>query len=259
MSEYELLFNYGIDMQARAIYFGGEYGDPSEETHTVSQTTIEMMVRAIHKMAAANKKPINIYMQSYGGDPYAMLYLVDTILSTPCQFRFFGGGIIASAATWIMAVCDERYLYGSTRLLFHNGTTVHAGTQTDAEIKLEEESRLQRFLEKIYAQNSKMPVAFWHEICKRDVYMTAEEAVQLGIADAIIEPLKRGKFRALRASNYKKGNDKKTVQALIKKIFDRIKVPIIKNLKIQIPSDPIDDSLVIEKDVEKDAEEVTAT
>lgn len=249
MNDNSLLFDYGIDLIGRNIYFGGTHGtsdSSSDSTHDFNQMTVEMVVRAIHKMSSANKKPIKIHMQSYGGDAYALLYLVDVILSTPCQFKFYGGGAIMSAATWVMAVCDERYLYPSTRVLIHNGSVGHFGNKTDAEIKLHEENYLQDYLEKLYEKNSRMPASFWREVCKRDLYISAEEAIKLGLADAIIEPLSRGAFRSLRIQNFKKKVNKKEMQVLIDSLFQRIKAPVVKSLSLQVPEEKIDHSLIIE-------------
>lgn len=235
-NQLNLLMQYGIDINGRAIYFGGAYSDVnmiegSGSTHEVNQITIEMAVRAIHYMARQSSEPISIYLQSYGGDPYAMLYLLDTILTTPVKFIFYGGGAIMSSATWVMAVCDERYLYPHTRLLFHNGSTSFSGTHTDAELKMEEESRLQEMLEEIYAQNSKMPAEFWHEICKRDLFITAEEAVILGIADAIVNIADRSAYRAKRDMHLKSQSGSKELNKLTKELFKRIKAPVVRSRK----------------------------
>src|SRR5271170_5768045 len=103
---------HGIDLKTRRIYFGRFLDDGDDNPGDFTQASIELAIRALHKMSLdAPGKPIEIHMNSYGGDPYAMLRLYDEILSCPCQVKFYGGGAIMSAATWIMAVCDERYLY----------------------------------------------------------------------------------------------------------------------------------------------------
>lgn len=252
MTDNELLFHYGIDFQNRAIYFGGIYNSTINEdgdTHEVNQMTVEICVRAVHKMAKSSKKPISIYMQSYGGDVYALLYLVDVILTTPCQFKFYGGGAIMSAATLIMAVCDERYLYPSARLLFHAGNSIYCGSQVDNEIQLEEERKIQKYLYDIYAKNSLFPAEFWEELCKRDLHITAQEAVQLGIADAVIEPLKRGNLRKIRTKNIQQKINPKKINNLVSNLFRRIKNHNIKKLQIHVPNDPVDPKINVEEDI----------
>src|SRR5271157_5847113 len=93
---------YGIDLKSRRIYFGVPMDWTQEDPADFSGASIEMAVRSMHRMILdAPGKPIEIHMNSYGGDPYAMLRLYDEILSCPCQVKFYGGGAIMSSATWI--------------------------------------------------------------------------------------------------------------------------------------------------------------
>jgi ATP-dependent protease ClpP protease subunit len=111
---------YGIDLKNRRIYFGISVDSTESTPGDVNQASIELAIRSMHKMALeAPGKPIEIHMNSYGGDIYAMLRLHDEILAYPCQVKFYGGGAIMSAATMIMAVCDERWLHANATVMVH--------------------------------------------------------------------------------------------------------------------------------------------
>src|SRR5271154_6324306 len=93
---------HGIDLKARRIYFGVATDWVETDLGDFNQTSVEIAIRALHRMVQdAPGKPIEIHMNSTGGDPYSMLRLHDEILSCPCQVKFYGGGSIMSAATWI--------------------------------------------------------------------------------------------------------------------------------------------------------------
>ena len=174
---------YGVDLKARRIYFGVpiDWSEPGHEEF--SPASVEVAVRAMHRMVAeAPGKPIELHMASYGGDPCAMLRLYDEILSCPCQVKFFGSGFIMSAATWIMVACDERYLQPHTTVMVHDGWAGIEGKHTDLLVYAKEEKRLQDLLYDIYEKNTRMPREFWAEVCQRDLYLTASEAVSLGMA-----------------------------------------------------------------------------
>jgi ATP-dependent Clp protease protease subunit len=234
---------HGIDLKSRRLYFGTPLDLSSDDEQDFRPATVELAVRILHRLAAeAPKKPIEIHMSSYGGDPYAMLRLHDEILSLPCQVKFFGGGPIMSAATWIMAVCDERYLYPNATVMIHDGSFSTEGKHTDVQISAAEDKRLQDMLYEIYANNSRMPKAFWQEVCQRDLYLTAQEAITLGLADKIVEPKKRGNLRRMRQSALSKkppaGELKKLVNELYSRI-NKVKIPKIElNEPIEDPSDP---------------------
>ena len=222
---------YGIDPKTRRISFGvpmtnAEGGEMSE----ISQISVELAVRAIRRMEYEHpSKPIEIYMNSEGGDPVSMLYLCDVIQSSTCQFKFYGGGAIMSSATWIMAVCDERYLYPNTTIMVHDGEPdPNSGKTTeDAAILGEEQIRINRVLHDIYAHNSIMPYRFWKQVCKRDLYFTSHEAVQLGLADKVIEHKKRGNLRKMRSAHLKKAAENpKALKTLVNKLYKRINLDI---------------------------------
>src|ERR1051325_11780330 len=184
---------YGIDLKNRRIYFGTCVDSGDETPGDFTQASVELAIRSLHKMSLdAPGKPIEIHMNSYGGDPYAMLRLYDEILSCPCQVKFYGGGAIMSAATWIMVACDERYLYTHATIMVHDGSEGYEGKHTDVQITAAENKRLQDVLYDIYTNNTRMPKEFWQDVCQRDLYLNSSEAVSLGLADKIVEPKKRG-------------------------------------------------------------------
>ncbi|CAM6003852.1 unnamed protein product [Sphagnum balticum] len=234
---------YGIDLKTRRIYFGMPIDWTVEDPGEFNQASIELAIRSIHKMALdAPGKPIELHMNSYGGDPYAMLRLYDEILSCPCQVKFYGGGAIMSAATWIMVVCDERYLYPHATVMVHDGSDGFEGKHTDTQIFASEMRRLQDVLYDIYTSNTRMPKEFWQDVCQRDLYLSASEAVSLGMADKIVEPKKRGNLRKMRQAALKKSPENSDMKKLLTDIYARInkvKVPKIElNPVVKEAADP---------------------
>jgi ATP-dependent protease ClpP protease subunit len=248
-SELTDLFEYGIDLKSRRIYFGHMSADPDTATD-FTVTSIEYIIRAMHKMVIDSAtKPIDIYMNSFGGDIYSMLRLHDEIVTCPVQIRFFGGGAIMSSASFIMVACDERYLHINSTIMVHELSTANDGRHTDIQIGATEDRRLMERLYDIYTANSRMGREFWQDICQRDVYLTAQEAIDLGLADKLIEPKKRGNLRKMRHHNLKKTPDPKHMKHLISHIYGRIgrvKVPKLElnqfkkeesdpNIKVEVP------------------------
>lgn len=234
---------YGIDLKNRRIYFGACLDTSEENPGDFTQASIELAIRSLHKMSLdAPGKPIEIHMNSYGGDPYAMLRLYDEILSCPCQVKFFGSGAIMSAATWILVVCDERYLQPHTTVMVHDGSEEYGGKHTDVQITAAEMKRLQDLLYDIYTANTRMPKEFWQDVCQRDLYLSASEAVSLGMADKIVEPKKRGNLRKMRQASMKKAPESGEMKKLVGDIYNRVnkvKVPKIElNPVAKEPSDP---------------------
>lgn len=244
------ILEYGVDQKNRIVYFGSPLSSNDEYMTEFTQTSIEAAIRAIKTMILdAPNKPITINMNSYGGNTHSMLYLCDVIESSPCQFKFYGGGAIMSSATFVMAICDERYLYPNTTIMIHKGSVGFEGSTEDLYINSEEDKRITQELIKIYSENSLITDKnFWDDLTKRDLNLTAHEAVQLGLADEIIKPKKRGNLRKKRISHLSTAPNAKTMKNLIKRLYTRIGVnPKIRDINITLPpKDEIDDTLIVD-------------
>ncbi len=232
---------YGVDLKERRIYFGVTLD--IEEPTDVTTASVELAVRALHRMAQdAPNKPIEIHMNSYGGDVYSMMRFYDEILACPCQVKFIGGGAIMSAASFIMAVCDERNLHPHATVMVHELSSWSDGRNTDMQIDAGENKRLMDVMCDIYEKNSRMPKEFWHDILQRDLFLSAGEAVSLGLADKVIEPKKRGNLRKARQNALKKTPSNGDMRKLINDIYARlnkVKVPKIElNEIMKEPADP---------------------
>jgi len=235
------ILTFGIDIEKRRIYFGIIDSDNGSD---VGWGSIEAVVRGMHRMYEKSSAPIEIHMSCPGGDPYEMLRLVDEIEASPVQVKFVGSGLIASAATWIMAVCDLRMLHKNTYVLVHDGSDQLEDRHTDFQIASKHFQNLQDKLYDIFEQNSRMPKAFWQDVCQRDLYLTAEETVLLGLADKVVQSRKRGSVRRTRNAALSERVDNKTMQKTIKSIYERISKKSIPKLSLnELREEEIDDSI----------------
>jgi ATP-dependent Clp protease protease subunit len=250
-TEFEEILNHGVDFKNRRIYFGLD-SDWDEDAcgGEFTWSAVEVVVRALQKMASDYKHaPIELHMSSYGGQVDEMLRLYDAIQSCPCQIKFFGSGKIMSAATWIMAGCDERYLTPNTQVMLHKWRGGVGGeTETDAKIEMDHYGGwLTDKLNEIFEENSKMPAEFWEEVTKRDLYLNPEECIALGLADFIVPYKKRGNLRRKRIAQMNKPVDKSDMRKLVNDINKRIHRG--KNLKIElhIPEEEFDKDVRVEE------------
>ena len=232
-TEISIIYERGLDRRNRRVYFG-VLGDDNEASF--SWNSVSLAIRNLHVLVNdSSTKPIELHMHSPGGEAYAMLHLIDEILSCPCQIKFFGGGQISSAATWVMAVCDERNLLPNTTIMLHDGSEYIEGKHTDVQIEAFSSKNLQDKLNKLLADNSYMPENFWSDILQRDLYVTAEEAVELGIADNVIQYKKRGNLRKSRIAKMSVNKNPSKIKRLIKDLYKRTNRKTINKIDISLP------------------------
>jgi ATP-dependent protease ClpP protease subunit len=214
------IISTGIDFDNRRIYWGLlDRADPIEE---FCWATVEHVVRAMHIMYDQNSKPIELHFSSPGGIAYDMIRLIDEIESAPCQIKFVGSGLIASCTTWVMAVCDHRSLHKGTVVLLHDGSDGFMGSHTDAQLQAQHSKKLQDRLYDVFVSNSRMPKSFYEDLCQRDLYLSADETLAIGLCDEIIQPRKRGNVRKSRIAKLACHPETAELSKLTKELYNRI-------------------------------------
>lgn len=242
-TKHDEVISSGIDWANRKIYWGLlDRADPVDE---FCWGTVEHMVRALHQMYEMGKQPIELHFNSPGGGVYDMIRLMDEIEAAPCQIKFVGSGIIASAATWVMCVCDHRALHKNTVVMIHDGSEGFIGSHTDSQIQALHTKKLQDRLYDIFAANSRMPKAFYEDLCQRDTFLQAEEAVILGLADEVLPARKRGNVRKVRQKMLETHPDPSDIQKLTKDLYSRIGRRKPAKLEISVVQDEIDETLEV--------------
>ena len=138
-------------------------------------------------------KPISIYVSTHGGvasDMFSILDVMDMIKSRTCDIETCGIGKVMSAGVPILAAGTpgSRKVGKNCRIMLHNVMAGTGGTIFNMENELEEFKWIQeRYIESL-ASYTKMTKSKIKKMLKtqKDVYISAEEAIKLGIADQIV-------------------------------------------------------------------------
>jgi len=173
---------YSRLLKDRIIFIGGEIQDQ------VANTVIAQLLFLQNENADAD---ISIYINSPGGWITSGLAVYDTIQFVGCDVRTYCLGQAASMAALLLAggTKDKRFILPNSRILIHQPMGGARGTATDIGIQAEEILRLRERLNKILAHHTGQPLEKIEEDVDRDRYMGAEEAVEYGLADQIIQSL----------------------------------------------------------------------
>jgi ATP-dependent Clp protease protease subunit len=143
--------------------------------------------------AQAIHPPINIYLNTYGGDVLDMFAIYDEIkaLSSEYIVNIFCVGKVISAGTIIMLAVDNahRFAYPHTTFMYHTLSSFAYGKMKDLEESTEASKRFHQMMWNIYKENTKIPEEKLNEIynCKKDWYITSEQAKKYKIISKIIQ------------------------------------------------------------------------
>jgi ATP-dependent Clp protease protease subunit len=135
-----------------------------------------------------NPKPIEIYIDSYGGAVYQCMGLLGVMEKSVTPIHTIVTGCAMSCGFMILISGHQRSGYKLSTPLYHQVSTGFRGKVQDMEESLEETKRLQKVIEKITLDRTEIPKKKLREVLKNkiDWYMTAKEALELGVIDEII-------------------------------------------------------------------------
>jgi ATP-dependent Clp protease protease subunit len=133
-------------------------------------------------------KPIQIYIDSYGGAVYQCMGLLGVMEKSTTPIHTIVTGCAMSCGFMILISGHKRFGYKLSTPLYHQVSTGFRGKVQDMEESLEETKRLQKVIEKITLARTEIPKKKLKEVLKNkiDWYMTAKEALELGVIDEII-------------------------------------------------------------------------
>ena len=172
----------GADVVAALLYLENsshmempEHPDSTEEVPVIVARSIAMLV-STHGGSAS--------------DMFSILDVMDMIKSRTCDIETIGIGKVMSAGVPILAAGTpgKRAVGRNCRIMLHNVMAGTGGTIFSMENELEEIKWVQeRYIETL-ANYTKLTPSKIKKLLKtqKDVYISAEEAIKMGIADQII-------------------------------------------------------------------------
>ena len=134
-------------------------------------------------------KDIYLYINSPGGVVTSGFSIYDTMnyikpdISTICigQAASMGAFLLSCGAK------GKRYALPNSRIMIHQPLGGAQGQATDIEIQAKEILRMKEILNNILSQNSGKDLAQIEKDTDRDFFMSAEDAVQYGLIDQVLQ------------------------------------------------------------------------
>jgi ATP-dependent Clp protease, protease subunit len=171
-------------LKERKLFLWGEVSDKSARDVTEKLLFLEL---------DAPGKEITFYINTPGGSITAGMAIYDTMKLISSPIKVVVTGMAASMGSILLCGADKgnRFLYPHSRVLIHqpliSGQMV--AVAVDIHIQAQEMERLRDELNTILSTSSGQSLEKIEKDTDRDFYMTANEAIQYGLADAILEKI----------------------------------------------------------------------
>ena len=134
------------------------------------------------------ERDIRLYINSPGGDIYALLSIYDTMQYVRNDVSTTVMGMAASAAAVILAsgTRGKRFALPNSRVLIHQPRGQAGGQAADIEIWAREVLGLRERLDEILALHTGQPIEKIKKDSDRDFIMSADAAKEYGMVDEVI-------------------------------------------------------------------------
>lgn len=146
-------------------------------------------------------KDINLYINSPGGSVTAGLAIYDTMQYIKCDVRTIVMGQAASMGSFLAqaGTPGKRVVLPESRTMIHRVSSGTRGTSgsvhvqelefEDAKRHFEESKRLNQRLTELYAKHNSKGKTYeeLYETMKFDTFLSAQEAVEWGLADKVVD------------------------------------------------------------------------
>jgi ATP-dependent Clp protease protease subunit len=136
-----------------------------------------------------SKRPIAMYINCPGGVVYHGLAIYDTMQQVSAPVATYAVGVTASMGTVLLAAGTkgQRYALPHATIHMHPAGGSAQGYAPDVEIQYKELKRIEDLLHRILALHTGQPAEQIAADFDRDRFMSAEEAVEYGLVDVVIE------------------------------------------------------------------------
>lgn len=135
------------------------------------------------------KKPISFYINSPGGAVTAGMSIHDTMKYIRCPIHTLCLGQAASMGSFLLSAGDKgcRFALPNSRIMIHQPLGGFQGQATDIDIHAKEILRIREDLNRLLAEYTGQDITTIQDDTDRDKFMSASDAVEYGLVDAVVE------------------------------------------------------------------------
>jgi len=190
--------DFDVSIENRLIYLFNDDGDDG----SISPKTAVRFIKNLDILESSSSEPITVKLiTSYGGDWWSGLAIYSAIKNSPCYITAIGYGSVCSASTIILQAADTRLLVRHTDFMFHGGSVSLDQSALSAKATIRNSERGTKTMLDIYADRCQYGPFFserGYSLAKvrgylntkmknvGDVWLTCDEAVEMGFVDGII-------------------------------------------------------------------------
>ena len=156
----------------------------------VNDTTAGLVVAQLLYLEAQDPdKDIQFYINSPGGSVTAGMAIYDTMQYIKCDVSTICIGMAASMGAFLLSsgAKGKRLALPNAEIMIHQPSAGTQGQITDMAIHLRRLEIIKTRMNRILSENTGKPIETVTADCERDNFMTAQEAMEYGLVDKVLD------------------------------------------------------------------------
>ena len=156
----------------------------------VNDTTASLVVAQLLYLEAQDPdKDIQMYINSPGGSVTAGMAIYDTMQYIKCDVSTICIGMAASMGAFLLSsgAKGKRIALPNAEVMIHQPSAGTPGQITDMALHLKRLEVVKKRMNRILAENTGKSIEQVTADCERDNFMTAQQALEYGLIDRVIE------------------------------------------------------------------------
>ena len=156
----------------------------------VNDTTASLVVAQLLYLEAQDPdKDIQFYINSPGGSVTAGMAIYDTMQYIKCDVATICVGMAASMGAFLLSAGakGKRMALPNAEIMIHQPSAGTQGQITDMSIHMKRLQIIKERMNRIMSENTGRSIEEVTAACERDNFMSAQEAVEFGLIDKVLE------------------------------------------------------------------------
>lgn len=129
---------------------------------------------------------LEVHINSPGGEVWDGIAIYNALLARK-NVTIVIDGIAASIASVVAMAGQPVLMARNAQMMVHDGFTMAIGNAQDLRDLAEQLDKASNNIASIYSEHTGKPLAYWREIMKAETWYDADEAIDAGLADRLVD------------------------------------------------------------------------
>lgn len=138
-------------------------------------------------ISAIDTSEIELHVNSPGGNVWDGVAIYNSLKMHAAEVTVYVDALAASAASFIAQAGDKIIMARNAQMMIHDASAMAFGNAEDMREVADVLDRISNNIADIYAFNAGGTLTEWRDLMKEEVWFTAEEAVENGLADEMLD------------------------------------------------------------------------